>query len=146
LHILHAWHLEIYSEVAVLSEELVWVTPEVEPRLQDLGNAKERVGGCDDSGSGSAIVIRGVTHAGLPFRPSDWCQRLAAAATINCSYCSDIRGRKVNPHVKVVIDDGIHSLLVSRALVDVDPPLYDFMIMFGKSNGLQLYFDGLGEG
>lgn len=121
------------------SEQKVWVAPAREgcvPSRVEGGSAGEKCGLPDSS---AVVVIKGVNGHGRIFRPSDWCWRLAAAATYNCSYCTETRGRVVNPHVKVVIEDGVYSLRVSGALAEIDPPLYDFIIMFGRDNDLQMY-------
>lgn len=123
----------------MLPEQAVWVAPSMESRAQFFDMETRTAERCDVSPPAAAVIIKGIGQDGRPFRPSDWCQRLAAAATLNCSYCTDIRGRIVNPHVKVVIEDGIYSLWIAKALVDIDPPLYDFMVMFGRDNGLQLH-------
>ncbi|MEW6647346.1 MAG: DUF3579 domain-containing protein [Pseudomonadota bacterium] len=124
----------------MLQEQMEWAAaPGMESRRQFFDVANETAEKCEVVSFATAVVVTGVGQDGRPFRPSDWCQRLAAAATINCSYCIDMRGRIINPYVKVVIEDGIYSLWIARILNEIDPPLYDFMVMFGRNNGLRLY-------
>lgn len=82
------------------------------------------------------LVILGITTAGKVFRPSDWAQRLAAVATINCDYCGPSKQLPCNPLVKIVTRDGVPGVWVSPALAERDPALYDFMLRFAEQNGL----------
>lgn len=119
-------------------KQVVWSAPEEHCYIQRSTAAAEGPKKCDSPDLATAVIIRGLTRGGQSFRPSDWCQRLADAATFNCSYCSTMQGRTVNPYVRVVIDDGVYSLRISHPLAEVDPPLYEFMIRFGRDNDLQL--------
>ena len=136
--ILHTWPLECYSEVDVTQEQVVWLAPKMAAQAPFFDNPVAESEKCVSASFNATVIIKGVTLDGRMFRPSDWCQRLAAAATLNCSYCLDVRGRAVNPYVKVIIEDGVYSLWISQALREIDPPLYDFMVLFGRDNGLQL--------
>lgn len=82
----------------------------------------------------SPLVIKGITQAGQLFRPSDWAQRLATAASAGRP-----SGRLAShPMVRVVIADGVPSVVVDRQLAASDPRLYAFLRDFGANNGLQL--------
>lgn len=105
----------------------------------DTDSGEKRLHNRNVSSPNAAVTIEGIGQDGRPFRPSDWCQRLAAAATINCSYCTELRGRVINPYVKIVIEDGIYSLRIATILQEIDSPLYDFMLKFARNNGLQIY-------
>jgi hypothetical protein len=80
------------------------------------------------------LVIKGTTLNGRPFRPSDWAQRLATAVGGR-----DRAGRiRFHPQVRVVIADGLASVVVDGALARTDPPLYAFLRNFASVNNLQL--------
>lgn len=83
-----------------------------------------------------SVLIKGVTVDGRKFRPSDWAQRLAAGATVNCDYCGITAHTRFNPYVKVVISEGVPCMWVSAALAEIDPPLRDFLLRFGEQNEL----------
>lgn len=82
------------------------------------------------------LVILGVAAGGKVFRPSDWAQRLAAVATINCDYCGPSKQLPCNPLVKIVTRNGVPGVWVSPALAERDPALYDFMLRFAEQNSL----------
>lgn len=86
----------------------------------------------------AGFLIRGVKRNGQKFRPSDWCHRLEAAATVSCGYCSSHGGRAINPYVRVVVDDGIYCLYLKNEMQVVDPALYDFIVRFSYDNQLQM--------
>jgi hypothetical protein len=80
------------------------------------------------------LVIKGVTLSGKPFRPSDWAQRLATAVG-GCDRTGRVR---FHPQVRVVIADGVASVVVDGALARTDPSLYAFLRDFGSGNNLLL--------
>jgi len=84
----------------------------------------------------SPVVILGITTDGKTFRPSDWAQRLAAAATIDCDYCGPSKQLPCNPLVKVVTREGVPGVWVSPALMERNRALYDYMLRFAEQNRL----------
>lgn len=83
-----------------------------------------------------ALLILGITTDGKTFRPSDWAQRLAAAATIDCDYCGPSKQLPCNPMVRVVTQDGVQGVWVSQALAERDARLYEFVLRFAEMNKL----------
>lgn len=94
--------------------------------------------GCGEAQGITNLLLYGITIHGRPFRPSDWAQRLAAAATVNCTYCGGVSRIRFNPFVKVLLREGIPCLWVSALLAEQDPPLYDFIVRFGRDNELRI--------
>lgn len=80
------------------------------------------------------LVIKGITQGGQLFRPSDWAQRLATAA----GACRPSGRLRFHPMVRVVIADGVPSVVIDQQLAASDPRLYAFLRDFGANNGLQL--------
>lgn len=86
--------------------------------------------------AGKALLILGVTTDGVTFRPSDWAQRLALAATIDCDYCGPSKQLPCNPMVRVVNQDGVSGVRVSPDLAERDRRLYEFVLRFARLNKL----------
>lgn len=86
-------------------------------------------------------IIKGITSAGQTFRPSDWAQRMAAAATVNCSYCGGRGEGRYNPHVRVLHVDGVTCLWLAEALLEIDAPLHAFIMRFARDNHLKVVED-----
>ncbi|MGE0081122.1 MAG: DUF3579 domain-containing protein [Thiohalomonadaceae bacterium] len=93
-----------------------------QPQAMDCGSTKAR------------LLIKGITENGQLFRPSDWAQRLATAAAA----CRPGGRLRSHPMVRVVIADGVPSVVVDQQLASSDPRLYAFLRDFGANNGLQL--------
>jgi len=79
------------------------------------------------------LVIWGVTREGRPFRPSDWCDRLAGLVSV---FGSDQR-LAYSPLVRPVTVAGVRAVVVGRALADLEPRLYAFLAGFARDNELQ---------
>jgi hypothetical protein len=80
------------------------------------------------------LLIKGLTLEGRTFRPSDWAQRLTTAVG------TPGPGRRVQFHPKVHMAtiDGVNCVVVDGSLQEEDPRLYQFLVSFGKNNGLQI--------
>lgn len=103
-------------------------------RMADSATCAEVAAAAGKGPAHGRLVIKGMTLSGRPFRPSDWAQRLATAAG-GCDRAGRIR---FHPQVRVVIADGIASVVVDGALAQTDPLLYTFLRNFGSGNNLQL--------
>lgn len=79
------------------------------------------------------LVIWGVTRDGRPFRPSDWCDRLAGLVSV---FGSDQR-LAYSPLVRPVTVAGVRAVVVGRALEVLEPRLYAFLAGFARDNELQ---------
>jgi len=86
----------------------------------------------------NGVLIKGITSAGHVFRPSDWAQRMAAAATVNCGYCGGRGEGRYNPHVRVLYVDGLTCLWVDTVLQEIDAPLHMFIMRFASDNHLKV--------
>ena len=80
------------------------------------------------------VIIKGLTKAGKPFRPSDWAERLSSVLS---TFGSDNR-MSYSPYVRPVTLDGVKCVLVSKALEQVEPRAFRFLIGFAQDNDLQL--------
>jgi len=80
------------------------------------------------------LIILGLTHAGAPFRPSDWAQRLCGVVA---SFGEDQR-ISYSPYVKPIISGGVACVLVDMRLLAVNPTAVDFLLGFAHSNELRV--------
>jgi hypothetical protein len=80
------------------------------------------------------FVIRGVTHAGANFRPSDWAERLCGVMSV---FGSDQR-MAYSPYVQPVTSAGVKCVVVDVRLKDIEPMAYNFLLNFAKDNELQV--------
>jgi hypothetical protein len=91
------------------------------------------------SSSANEVLILGRTRDGRTFRPSDWAERLAGVM-------SGFRPGGVQPRSHLSYSpwcvptsvDGIKAVRVNRALRDLEPMAWDFVVNFGKDNDLQM--------
>lgn len=80
------------------------------------------------------IAIQGVTDEGQRFRPSDWAERLAGIAA---SY--DARQRlHFSSELRPAGCSGQRALWVAKRLQSVAPELWQQVMVFARSNGLQV--------
>ena len=84
--------------------------------------------------SSQDVIIKGVTKAGKPFRPSDWAERLSSVLS---SFGADNR-MSYSPYVRPVTLDGVKCVVVDKKLEQVEPQGYRFLIGFAQDNDLQL--------
>jgi len=85
------------------------------------------------------FFIQGVTHAGKPFRPSDWAERLAGALS---SFRPEGSAPGIAAHIGYSplcvprIVGGVKCVIVSEALRDIEPMAWDFVMHFARDNDL----------
>ena len=84
--------------------------------------------------AGFDVVIWGITHAGRPFRPSDWTDRIAG---LTSAFAED---RKVvySPLVLPVMVGGVRAVIVGHELEVIEVRLFRFLISFAQDNELQV--------
>lgn len=80
------------------------------------------------------IIIKGLTKAGKPFRPSDWAERLSSVLS---TFGADNR-MSYSPYVRPVTLDGVKCVLVDKTLEQVESRAYRFLIGFAQDNDLQM--------
>src|SRR5262249_49938146 len=88
----------------------------------------------DMSSRTDEFVIRGVTLAGRPFRPSDWAERLCGVMS---AFGSDGR-LQYSAYVYPVSSDGSKRVVGDLRLKDVEPMAYNFLPIFAKDNELEV--------
>jgi hypothetical protein len=88
----------------------------------------------DMSSPTDEFVIRGVTLAGRPFRPSDWAERLCGVMS---AFGSDGR-MQYSPYVYPVSSDGVKCVVVDVRLKEIEPMAYNFLLNFAKDNELEV--------
>jgi len=80
------------------------------------------------------FVIRGVTLAGKPFRPSDWAERLCGVMS---AFGSD--GRMLySPYVYPITSGGTKCVVVDVRLKEIEPMAYNFLLNFARDNELEV--------
>ena len=87
------------------------------------------------------FVIRGVTHDGRSFRPSDWAERLASAmSSFRPEGGAGGIGAYIgySPYCLPTVSDGIKCVFVDEALKGVEPMAWQFVMNFARDNALQL--------
>ena len=77
-------------------------------------------------------VLWGTTTSGRVFRPSDWAERLAGL-TSAFDYATKLA---YSPLVCPVDVQGARALIVSHALAELEPRLYQFLLNFARDNEL----------
>ena len=85
-----------------------------------------------DTPDSNPFLIRGTTHQGSTFRPSDWADRLAGAFSIldpdhRISY---------SPYVQPTTLNGVSCVIVDKRLKTENPTAYRFLQNFAKNNDL----------
>lgn len=84
--------------------------------------------------SPSGILIKGITHDGKTFRPSDWAERLAGVFTC---FGPDQR-LCYSPYIRPVTVDNVRCVEVQTKLKEVDPMAFKFLMNFARDNELQV--------
>jgi Protein of unknown function (DUF3579) len=85
------------------------------------------------------FIIRGQTHDGKTFRPSDWSERLAGA--MSCFRPGGGIGGigayiGYSPYCVPLVQDGVKCVQVHEALKDIEPMAWDFVMNFARDNQL----------
>jgi hypothetical protein len=80
------------------------------------------------------LVIRGVTLEGKPFRPSDWSERLCGVMSVFGAE----RRMEYSPYVQPITSAGVKCVVVAKALEDIEPMAYKFLLGFARDNELQV--------
>lgn len=78
-------------------------------------------------------IIQGVTLDGMPFRPSDWAERLCGVMS---AFGGDHR-MQYSPFVHPVSSAGVRCVVVDVRLEEVEPMAYRFLLSFAKDNELK---------
>jgi len=90
---------------------------------------------------GSEILIRGITHEGRRFRPSDWAERLAGVMSqFRPGGSGNNPGRYLgySPWCVPTVVDGVKCVLVNTLLRGYEPMAWDFVMNFARDNDLQV--------
>jgi hypothetical protein len=91
------------------------------------------------SDAAKEIFIQGVTLDGRPFRPSDWAERLAGVMS-----CYRPGGPHPGSHLSYslwcvpTVINGVKCVVVNRALREIEPMAWDFVLHFARDNELQM--------
>ncbi len=80
------------------------------------------------------VVIKGLTHDGQRFRPSDWAERLCGVLSV---FGSEKR-MEYSPYVQPITSAGIKCVVVDKRLEDVEPIAFKFLLSFASDNELQV--------
>jgi hypothetical protein len=90
---------------------------------------------------GSEILIKGITHAGRRFRPSDWAERLAGVMSqFRPGGAGSNLGRYLgySPWCVPTAVDGVKCIIVNTMLREHEPMAWDFVMNFARDNDLQV--------
>ena len=94
----------------------------------------ERFCRSDMSDQTDEFVIRGVTLAGKPFRPSDWAERLCG---VMAAFGSGGR-MQYSPYVHPMTSAGVKCVVVDVRLKEIEPMAYNFLLQFARDNELEV--------
>ena len=89
---------------------------------------------CPVSDKSTEVVIRGLTHEGKPFRPSDWAERLCGVMS---AFGAEHR-MEYSPYVQPINSGGVKCVVVSIALEELQPMAFNVLLNFAKDNELQV--------
>jgi len=85
------------------------------------------------------IFIKGITHQGKTFRPSDWAERLAGVmAQFRPGGAHAGSHLAYSPWCFPTTLGGVKCVVVHRALHAHEPMAWDFVLNFAKDNDLQV--------
>lgn len=83
------------------------------------------------------LVISGIQEDGKKLRPTDWIERISSAlATFD-----ENRRLHYSESVQPCLVDGEKCLVVARCLEEMNPPAYQFVMDFARSNKLKIMAD-----
>lgn len=80
------------------------------------------------------IVIYGATADGKPFRPSDWAERLCGLL----SFFGKEHRLCYHEWVRPLLIGKVRSVAVGKRLETINPPMFQFLMDFAATNGLQV--------
>jgi hypothetical protein len=80
------------------------------------------------------VVIRGVTHDGKTFRPSDWAERLCGVLSV---FGTEKR-MEYSPYVQPITSAGVKCVVVDKQLEEIEPIAFKFLLSFASDNELQV--------
>jgi Protein of unknown function (DUF3579) len=86
------------------------------------------------SDNSDEFVIKGVTLAGKPFRPSDWAERLCGVMS---AFGGDHR-MQYSPYVHPITSAGVKCVVVNVRIKELEPMAYNFLLNFAKDNELEV--------
>jgi hypothetical protein len=101
----------------------------------------DRYSGSDDDHRTGGHLIVGMTHAGKPFRPGDWPERLAGVIALF------VKERRPGSSVAStwlavpLVGGGARCLHVSGELAQICPEAFEFVMRFAEDNELQVRAD-----
>jgi Protein of unknown function (DUF3579) len=82
----------------------------------------------------NTLIIKGLTHSGATFRPSDWAERLCGMLS---AFGAD-QHLQYSPFVRPATIDNIKCVLLDTALEEIEPRALRFFLGFAKDNELQV--------
>ena len=86
------------------------------------------------SAQSDEFVIKGITHDGKPFRPSDWAERLCGVMS---AFGAD-KHMQYSPYVYPITAGGIKCVVIDRSIEEIEPMAWRFLMNFAKDNELQV--------
>ena len=91
------------------------------------------------SSTSSEVFIQGITRDGRTFRPSDWAERLAGVmSSFRPGGAQPGSHLNYSPWCIPTVIEGVKCVIVNRALRDLEPMAWDFVINFAKDNDLKV--------
>jgi Protein of unknown function (DUF3579) len=84
------------------------------------------------------LIIKGITLAGGPFRPTDWAERLCGVLAAYRPGFVATRGPVFgySPYVQPTMIGGVRCVIVDPRLRDLDARAWDFVVGFARDNDL----------
>ena len=94
-----------------------------------------------DPSTAREVFIQGITRDGRTFRPSDWAERLAGVmSSFRPGGAQPGSHLNYSPWCIPTVIDGVKCVIVNRALRELEPMAWDFVINFAKDNDLKVSY------
>lgn len=126
---LTSWHrngLENHPEPVIVGEEAI---------LPSLASGIHMI----DPSNPVDFLVRGITSAGRPFRPSDWADRLAGIMSqFRPAGTRPASALEYSPWVQPTLQNGDRCVMVKGALALHEPMAYAFLLNFARDNDLRV--------
>lgn len=86
-------------------------------------------------GAPQYILIKGVSHDGRKFRPSDWVDRLMGSISVYAKQETE-QHDEIIECLCMTERDGFRGIVLDERIAELAPQIHNFVIGFANNNGL----------